>query len=93
MLADLLINAGGLISATPNLDPSQPPGMENLTKILGWIAWGVSALCLAAFLVCAGWLAIATLTGQEVRAAKGLIIVLIAAVIVGSASALFAALT
>ena len=39
-----------------------------------------------------GWLAIATLTGQEVRAAKGLVIVLIAAVIVGAASTLFAIL-
>lgn len=93
MLADLLINANGLISALPNVDPQQPPGMENLTTVLGWIAWGVSVLCLAAFLVCAGWLAIATLTGQEVRAAKGLVIVLIAAVIVGAASTLFAILT
>ena len=65
MLADLLANATGLIWALPNVDPQQPPGMENLTTVLGWIAWGVSVLCLAAFLVCAGWLAIATLTGQS----------------------------
>lgn len=89
MLTDLLIAAGD-VSAMPNVDPAEPPGLSNLTTILSWIAWGVTVLCLAAFLVCAGWLAISTLTGQEVRAAKGLIVVLIASVIIGGASAIFA---
>ena len=99
MLTDLLLATGdSLTSGTliagngvPQYEPEQPPGLQNLSVILGWIAWGVTILCLAAFLICAGWLAIATLTGQEVRAAKGLVIVLIAAVIVGAASAIFAA--
>lgn len=90
MITDLLPIAGDILLAVPEYEPEQPPGMDGLTTILGWIAWGVTILCLAAFLVCGGWLAIATLTGQEVRAAKGLIIVLIAAVIIGSASAIFA---
>lgn len=90
MLTDLLLAGAEAAPMMPNVDPQQPPGLSNLTTILGWIAWGVSVLCLAAFLVCAGWLAISTLTGQEVRAAKGLVIVLIAAVIVGGASTIFA---
>ena len=98
MLTDLLLASGDALTSgaifadggVPDYEPSQPPGLESLSTILGWIAWGVTILCLAAFLICAGWLAIATLTGQEVRAAKGLVIVLIAAVIVGGASAIFA---
>lgn len=98
MLNDLLLASGDALTSgsllagngVPEYEPEQPPGLSNLSVILGWIAWGVTILCLAAFLVCAGWLAIATLTGQEIRAAKGLVIVLIAAVIVGGASAIFA---
>lgn len=84
-LAKLSVLADGV-----NPEPEAPPGMEGLTQIINWVAWGVTALCVVAFLGCAGWLAISVFSGQEIRAGKGLIIVLIAAVLIGAASAIFA---
>ena len=79
-----------LILADIDVNPTAPPGSEGLTTIVGWIAWSVAASCLVAFIVCAGWLAFSALSGREIQAAKGLIIAIIAAVLVGSASAIFA---
>jgi hypothetical protein len=71
-----------------------PPGSEQLTKVLGWGAWIVTAMCVAGVLIVAGRMAMQYRShgGAGGEAVTGLVWVLAACVLVGSASALVGAL-
>jgi hypothetical protein len=77
------------------IDPGQgtaPPGSGQLTTLVSYVAWGVTALCVVGVLIAAGKMAVAHHRGSgggEHAAALGW--VLVAAVLAGSASALVAA--
>jgi hypothetical protein len=45
----------------------QPPGTEGLTTILGWIAWGVTFLCVVGVFFVAGSMAFAHRSGRAAR--------------------------
>lgn len=72
----------------PNVTPEEPPGMGGLTTILGWIAWGVTILCVVGFLVGVGMLVVAQHNGER-QGAQKIVVALIAVVLIGSCSALF----
>ncbi|WP_205048977.1 hypothetical protein [Streptomyces alboflavus] len=69
-----------------------PPGSEKLVKILKWVFWSVSGLCVLGLLAVAGKMAISWQRGEGSESAKGLGIVMIACVIAGSASGIVGAL-
>ena len=77
------------------IDPGQgtaPPGAGNLTTLVSYVAWGVTALCVVGVLIAAAKMAVAHHRGAgggEHAAALGW--VLVAAVVAGSASALVGA--
>jgi hypothetical protein len=77
------------------IDPGQgtaPPGSGQLTTLVSYVAWGVTALCVVGVLIAAGKMAVAHHRGGgggEHAASLGW--VLVAAVVAGSASALVAA--
>lgn len=77
------------------LDPGRgvaPPGAAGITTIVQWIAWLVLALCVVGILMVSGRMALAHRRGEAAEHASGLVMVLAAAVLVGSASGLVAAL-
>jgi hypothetical protein len=77
------------------INPGQgtaPPGSGQLTTLVSYVAWGVTALCVVGVLIAAGKMAVSHHRGSgggEHAAALGW--VLVAAVLAGSASALIAA--
>jgi hypothetical protein len=77
------------------INPGQgtaPPGSAQLTTLVSYVAWGVTALCVVGVLIAAGKMAVSHHRGGgggEHAAALGW--VLVAAVLAGSASALIAA--
>ena len=77
------------------LDPGSglaPPGAEGITTIVSWIAWLVLALCVVGVLGVGASMALAHRRGDGGEHAVGLAYVLGGAVLVGSASAIVAAL-
>jgi hypothetical protein len=77
------------------LDPGQgvpPPGAEGIATIVQWVAWSVLVLCVVGVLLVAGRMAVAHRRGEAARYAAELGYVLGGVVLVGSASALVAAL-
>lgn len=80
------LNLGVDIAVTiPNPTPEQPPGTEGFTTILNWITWFVIGLGIAGFLVSAGYLSFAALTGREVNGFKGLVLALFVCILAVSA--------
>jgi hypothetical protein len=76
------------------IDPGQgtaPPGSGQLTTLVSYVAWGVTALCVVGVLIAAGKMAVAHHRGGGGEHAAALGWVLVAAVLAGSASALVAA--
>ena len=77
------------------LDPGQgvpPPGAEGIATIVQWVAWTVLTICVVGVLLVAGRMAVAHRRGEGGQYAAELGLVLGGAVLVGSASALIAAL-
>lgn len=70
--------------------PTQPPGLQGVATILGWTAWIVMAICLAAFIIAAGRIAMAYRNG-EVEGAKGAVLAIVGSILVGGATAIFQA--
>lgn len=81
----------GVSGVTFEPEPEEIPGMDGLSTIINYTAWGVAIICGVAFLGTIGWLAISVFTGQEFRAGKGMIIAIIAMVLLGGAGALVGA--
>jgi hypothetical protein len=79
------------------IDPGEgtaPPGSDKLTTLVGYVAWGVFALCVVGVLVAAGRMALAHHRGGGGgEQATSLGWVLVACVVAGSASALVGALS
>ena len=82
MLLDAAITVAGSI---PNITPEQPPGTDGLTTALNWLSWIVIILGVAGFLVSAGTLAFAALTGREFNSGKGLFLSIIVCILAVSA--------
>ncbi|WP_330346627.1 hypothetical protein OG858_47360 (plasmid) [Streptomyces europaeiscabiei] len=75
-------------SPLPDPVPVTPPGSEDFVQIMNWVAWGVASLCILALFVVAGRMAMAYRNGEGYEAASGLAKVMVACVIIGSASSL-----
>lgn len=71
---------------------TQPPGFDKVTTILGWVAWSVTALCVAGLLMVAGRMAISHHRGEGSQHMTGLAYVAFACILVGAASGLVGAL-
>ena len=74
-----------------DITPTQPPGTEKITQILGYVAWGAGVVCLIGILFVAGKLAINARHGEGIEEAKGLLWILLALILIGSAGALVGA--
>jgi len=66
----------------------QPPGTEGLTTILGWIAWGVTFLCVVGVFLVAGSMAFAHRRGEGSEAVGKLGWVMGACILGASATSL-----
>ena len=77
----LLETAMTVAGSIPNISPEQPPGTEGLTTALNWLSWIVIILGVAGFLVSAGTLAFAALTGREFNSGKGLFLSIIGCIL------------
>lgn len=75
----------------PNPVSHAPPGAGGLLELLGYVAWGFTLLCVAAFIVAAGKMAVSHHRGEPVG--QGLLMVLIAAVVGSSAGPILTAVT
>ncbi|MGI5347350.1 hypothetical protein ACQEU8_04055 [Streptomyces sp. CA-250714] len=71
---------------------SAPPGSEGLVTVLKWVAWTVTALCVAGIFGVAARMAVDHSRGGSREHVKGLGLVLGACVLVGSASGVVGAL-
>lgn len=71
---------------------TEPPGMGGLLKILKWVAWVVSGICVVGVLMVAGRMAVMHNRGEGGQHLTGIGYVLGACVLVGAASALVGAL-
>jgi hypothetical protein len=72
---------------------SAPPGGDKFMKIFGWVAWGVTGLCVVGILIVAGKMAVSHRRGEGGEHATGLAWVLGAAVLIGASSSLVGVLT
>ena len=66
----------------------QPPGTEGLTTILGWIAWGVTFLCVVGVFLVAGRMAFSHRRGEGSEAVGQLGWVMGACILGASATSL-----
>ncbi|MGW1674608.1 hypothetical protein [Streptomyces sp. NPDC002324] len=80
-------------SPLPDPVPETIPGSEGLVKVMNWIAWGVASLCIVGLMIVAGKLAMAYRQGEGYEAMSGLGKVMVACLIVGSASSIVGLLT
>lgn len=74
-------------------DPKQPPGMGNLTKLIGWCSWGVGLAALLGFLGGLAFMISCAFRGQEIEGVKPSLICLVVAIVAGSAGLFFNELT
>ncbi|WP_406054502.1 conjugal transfer protein TrbC [Kribbella sp. NBC_00889] len=72
----------------PSVGSGAPPGGAKLSTILGWAAWIATGLCLLGIFIVAGTMAVAHRRGGAGEHAAGLGWVLVACVLIGSASTL-----
>ncbi|TWE07369.1 hypothetical protein [Rudaeicoccus suwonensis] len=73
--------------------PVQPPGMGNLTLLIGWVAWGVCIAAVLGFLGGLVYLIFCALRGDEIQGVKPCIVCLVVAVVAGSAGTFISALS
>ena len=87
---DLLASGSRRLRAADIPAPTgiQPPGTEGLTTILGWIAWGVTFLCVVGVFFVAGSMAFAHRRGEGSEAVGKLGWVLGACILGASATSL-----
>lgn len=93
MFNSVLLVAGQIQAEIPNPVPTAPPGSNGLTTILGWIAWIIFGLAVAAILIVAGKMMFDHRNGQGGgQAATGLIWVMAGAIVAAVASGLVGAI-
>ncbi|WP_446047472.1 hypothetical protein [Streptomyces olivaceus] len=91
-LVDLAAPAAGP-SGVPEVGGGEaPPGADGLLKILKWVAWSVTALCVAGLFGVAARMAVDHSRGGGREHARGLGFVLGACLLIGSASGIVGAL-
>lgn len=73
--------------------PVKPPGMGNLTKLIGWTVWGVGLAALLGFLGGLIYMISCAFRGQEIEGVKPSLICLVVAIVAGSAGLFFNELT
>jgi hypothetical protein len=81
-----------VLAAIPN--PGQgtpPPGSGGITTVLGWVAWVVFACCVGGLLMVAGKMALEHSRGGHMEMSGGVVKVIVAAIIAGSASGIIGA--
>lgn len=83
---------GQLLATVPDSTPSQPPGFEGISTILGWAGWIVLALCVLGVIITAGTMAVANRRGEGGEHAGRLGFVLVSVILVGAAGGLVGAL-
>ncbi|GAA1377122.1 hypothetical protein ACFPK5_00260 [Streptomyces beijiangensis] len=86
------LDPSALAADVPKPTSTAPPGSEKFLKVLGWVLWGVTIICVAGVLAVAGKMAMSWSRGDGAEAGKGLTMVMGACVLAGSASAIVAAL-
>lgn len=80
-------------SGVPDVGEGEaPPGADDLLKVLKWVAWSVTALCVAGIFGVAARMTVDHSRGGGREHARGLGFVLGACVLVGSASGIVGAL-
>lgn len=79
--------------ASWNSAPVKPPGMGNLTKLIGWCSWGVGLAALLGFLGGLAFMISCAFRGQEIEGVKPSLICLVVAIVAGSAGVFFNELT
>ncbi|MEW2218991.1 hypothetical protein AB0939_06675 [Streptomyces sp. NPDC006990] len=85
--------AGSVPSGPPDVGGgAAPPGADGLLTVLKWVAWTVTALCVAGIFGVAARMALDHSRGGGREHAKGLGYVLGACLLVGSASGIVGAL-
>ncbi|MFI6662837.1 hypothetical protein ACIBL8_45940 [Streptomyces sp. NPDC050523] len=83
----------GKPTGVPNVGGGEaPPGADGLLKVLRWVAWSVTALCVAGIFGVAAKMAVDHSRGGAREHVRGLGFVLGACLLVGSASGLVGAL-
>lgn len=73
--------------------PVKPPGMNNLTKLIGWCSWGVGLAALLGFLGGLAFMISCAFRGQEIEGVKPSLICLVVAIVASSAGVFFNELT
>jgi hypothetical protein len=96
-VAAFLVMTAPAVAASSNVvNPgtgSAPPGADQLKTILSYLAWGVTATCVAGVLIASAKMAVSHHRGGGGSEHAGALAwVLVAAVVAGSASALVGAL-
>jgi hypothetical protein len=95
-VAVFALTATPALAASSVVDPgtgSAPPGAGQLKTILSYLAWGVTAMCVAGVLIASAKMAVSHHRGGGGGEHAGALAwVLVAAVVAGSASALVGAL-
>ncbi|MCF3960248.1 hypothetical protein [Streptomyces fuscigenes] len=80
-------------SGVPDVGAGEaPPGADGLLTVLRWVAWSVTALCVAGLFATAARMAVDHSRGGAREHVRGLGFVLGACVLVGSASGIVSAL-
>ncbi|MER7693728.1 MULTISPECIES: hypothetical protein [Streptomyces] len=91
-LADLAAAPSGPTGVPDVGGGEAPPGAEDLLTVLKWVAWSVTALCVAGIFGVAARMAVDHSRGGGREHARGLGFVLGACLLVGSASGIVGAL-
>lgn len=86
----VLTLVSNVVLALPPITPTAPPGMDWLTKVIGWIAFVAGLACAVGFIIGATRLAISA-RGGEYEGGKGMIAALIAFGLIGAVSTIFGA--
>ena len=85
MVNDTLLYAAVNVKTQLDPSPEQPPGMDGLTTIVNFVAWGVVLVCLLGALGAIGMIGASVYNGRgNSEGFKGLLLALVACVMVGA---------
>lgn len=91
VLASAAMETVGLL-AQIDVNPTTPPGMENMTKLIGWFGWFAFIVAIIGIVIGAGTLGVSAMTGGELRNTKAIGLGIVGCVIIGAAGAIVGAL-
>jgi len=76
-----------------NVTPQAPPGTQGITRVINYVAWGATAVCLVGFILAAATMGIKHGRGEDLPGMKGIALALLATVLIGGASAIVGSVT